>query len=200
MSSGFSQAGWANESFHNDNSGRLIVLFHPFQKLMELKSKNAGRPIYEERIFITKIVPGDKGHVIDRPMREEDKLEFPIEWARWEQTRENKVVGFPIENWPALSDTQKLEFKGMKIQTVEQFANLSDGIVQGIMGGSDLRKKARVFVESGKDAEIIGQIRAEAEARESALKAEMAEMRAMLEKLTAPSEGGKHDKREKVTA
>lgn len=194
----FIQAGWANSAFRDDNSGKVVILFHTVQKKMEMESKLRGTPVFKEVVFITKIVPGDKGHVIDRPVRENDiesdSRDFPVEWARFQAGQQGKVIGFPIENWPSISDTQKAEFKAMKVDTLEQLAGLSDGVLGRIMGGKDLRHKAQVFVESGKDAELVGTIRRESEARESALQAQIDEMKAMLEKFTAP------DKKQKVSA
>lgn len=179
----------------SSGNGKLIILFKNVQKKMEMESKLQGRPVFKEVTHIVKIVPGDQRLQIDRPMRETDMEEFPVEWARWCQTKENKIPGFPIENWPALSDTQKAELKAMKIHTVEQMANLSDAILQNFRGGGDLRAKAKIFLEAGKDAELIGAIRKEAAAKEAAMQAQIDELRALIEAQTAPN-----PKKEKVVA
>lgn len=184
-------AGWANESFRADNSGRLIVLFHAVQKYMKKASIDQNRPVFEERIHITKIVPGDTKLVIDRPLREEDKEEYADRWAHWLQTRQNKPLGFPIESWHSITDTQKATFKAMQIHTVEQFANLSDGILDTIMGGTELRQKARVFVEAGKDAELVAKIKAESNAEVASLREQLASLTAVVEQMTAPEKDKK---------
>ncbi len=193
MSSAFEMnAGWADSSFKDSNTGKLVVLFHTYQKPMKKKSEEAQRPIFEERIYITKIVPGPLGQVVDREIRDEDKEEYATQWDHWQRTRENKMPGTPIEYWHVLTDTQKAEFKAMRIFTIEQFANMPDGPIQAMgMGMLDLRTRAKAFLESGKDAEFANQIRAEAATRETALQKQLDELRAMLEAKTAP---------EKVTA
>ena len=75
-------AGWTNESFMEDNRGKMAVFFHAVQVRNNFKSDAEKRPIFEERIFIKKLVPGDSTLVVDRPMREQDMEDYPIEWAR----------------------------------------------------------------------------------------------------------------------
>ena len=186
MSEEFANADWADGAFRQNNTGSLIILFHPVQKKMNKESLLQGRPIYQEVIHITKIVPGDQKLVIDRPVRETDKEEYADKWAHFERTRENKAPGFPIENWHALSETQKAEFKGMKVMTVEQFAGLSDGVLQNIMGGLDLRRKAQFFLEAGKDAELLAKVRSEADMKTAELEKKIADLTALVERMTAP--------------
>lgn len=180
----FSTAGWADGNFKSNNTGQLIVLFHPFQKFMQKESELRGRPVHKEVVYITKIVPGDKGHVIDRPMREQDMAEFPHQWAAYQNKLQNKIIGIPIEHWPALSDTQKADFKHMNIQTIEQFAQLSDGIGAKIMGFNDLRAKALAYIEAGKNDQLLADVKAGYEARAIEQDKQISELRAMLEKLS----------------
>ncbi len=193
-------AGWANSSFKEDNRGNLIILFHPVQKHMKKASMDQNRPVFEERHHITKIVPGDTKLVIDRPVRDEDKEQYADRWAHYMATRQNKVAGFPIESWHSISDTQKAEFKARKIYTVEQFADLSDLAISDIMGGTELRQKARVFIEAGKDAELVAKIKSEANAQVTALQDQVAKLTALVEQMTAPADEAKSTKKEKVVA
>lgn len=163
-----------------------MILFYKRQKKMNKASAEAGRPIFKEVTHIKKIVPGQNGHVIDREIRESDKEEFPVEWARWEQTQQNTVPGIPIDHWFAISETQKAEFKAMNIQTVEQFAGLSDANGQKIQGFNELRRKAQAFVEGQKDAELIAKVKMDAQTREAALQAQIDELRALVEAKTDP--------------
>lgn len=184
----FTTASWATEGFAKPNASKLAVFFHREQVLNEYESaeERQNRPVYVEKIFITKI-PADPNLRVTRPIRPTDKKEFAAEWAHFEKTGESKVLGTPIEMWHAISATQKAEFKAAGIYTIEQFANMSDAMLQKYMGGIDLRQKARVFIESGKDAELVAKIKAEANAEIETLKAQMAEMKAMLESATAPA-------------
>jgi hypothetical protein len=175
-------AGWTNESFMEDNRGKMAVFFHAVQVRNNFKSDAEKRPIFEERIFIKKLVPGDSTLVVDRPMREQDMEDYPIEWARYEQKKEQKVAGTPIDAWMAISETQKAEFKALNIFTIDQFANLPDVAGDKIMGFNDLRSKARAFIMAAQDSQMMDKIRAEMDKKLEAQEAELAELRAMINK------------------
>ena len=183
---------WANEAFQKEDSKNLVIHFHVVQKKMAQASLDAGMPVFKEVTHVRIIVPGDQKLVIDRPISEAEAAErYPIEWARWKVTKENKVLGFPIENWPAITENQKAVFKAMNIHTVEQFASLPDSVGEKIMGFYDLRKRANVFVESGKDAELIANIKAESRKEVDELKVKLEALQAMFEAQTAPAKAAK---------
>ena len=173
-------AEWADESFNTQTKGKLLVTFEIRQKKMPYLSEQQQRPVFQEVVFIKKVVPGDNSLTIHRQIRPEDKEEYPQQWAHFQRTQQNKQPGIPIEHWHSISDTQKAEFKAWNILTIEQFANLPDSMANKIMGFYELRKKALVFIEAGKDAELIGQIRAEAKKENDALRSELEELRNMI--------------------
>jgi hypothetical protein len=182
-------AGWTNDSFMEDNRGKMAVFFHAVQVKNNFKSDVEKRPIFEEKIFIKKLVPGDSTLVIDRPVRDTDIEEFPVEWARFEQKKEQKVAGTPIEAWTIVSETQKAEFKAMHIYTIDQFANLPDNAGDKIMGFNDLRTKARAFIAAAQDAAMFDKIRAETDAKLAQQEEEMAQLRALVTELSAKKAG-----------
>lgn len=167
-------------------NGRLVVLFHTVQRRNNFKSLKENREVWEERIHVTKIVPGDAGLVIDRPIRESDKQEYAQQWAHWQRTRENHMPGTHVEMWHAVNETQRAEFKAMKIYTVEQFASLPDSMAGKIMGFYELRRRAQTFIEAGKDAELVAKIKAESQEQIQALQAQLdSVMKAMREQKSA---------------
>jgi hypothetical protein len=182
-------AGWTNESFMEDNRGKMAVFFHAVQVKNNFKTEMEKRPIFEERIFLKKLVPGDSTLVVDRPMREADMEDYPIEWARFEQKKEQKADGTPIDAWIAINDTQKAEFKALHIFTIDQFAKLPDSAGNKIMGFNDLRAKARAFIGAAQDSQMMDRIRAETDEKLKAQEVEMSELRAMIAELTSKKAG-----------
>jgi hypothetical protein len=182
-------AGWTDESFMESNRGKMAVFFHAVQVQNNFKTALEKRPIFEEKIFLKKLVPGDNTLTIDRPMREQDMEDFPVEWARYEQKKEAAVPGTPIEVWNVISETQKAEFKALNIFTIDQFAQLSDIAGNRIMGFNDLRDKARAFIAAAEDSQMFDKIRAETDKKLQAQDVEMAELRAMISELTAKKAG-----------
>ncbi len=182
-------AGWTDESFMESNRGKMAVFFHAVQVQNNFLTAQEKRPIFQERIFLKKLVPGDNTLTIDRPMREQDIEDYPVEWARFEQKKEAIVAGTPIEVWTAISETQKAEFKALNIFTIDQFAQLADIAGNKIMGFNDLREKARTFIAASQDSQMFDKIRAETDAKLKAQDVEMAELRAMIAELTAKKSG-----------
>ena len=182
-------ANWTNDSFMEDNRGKMAVFFHTVQVQNNFKTMTEKRPIFEEKIFLKKLVPGDSTLVVDRPMREQDVEEYPIEWARFEQKKEQRVSGTPIDVWSAISETQKAEFKALHIFTIDQFAQLADSVGNKIMGFNDLRDKARAFIAAAKDSAVFDKIRAETDAKLAQQEEEMAQLRELVNQLTAKKSG-----------
>ena len=182
-------ANWTNDSFMEDNRGKMAVFFHTVQVQNNFKTMTEKRPIFEEKIFLKKLVPGDSTLVVDRPMREQDSEEYPIEWARFEQKKEQKVSGTPIDVWSAISETQKAEFKALHIFTIDQFAQLADSVGNKIMGFNDLRDKARAFIAAAKDSAVFDKIRAETDAKLAQQEEEMAQLKELVNQLTAKKSG-----------
>lgn len=139
-------ASWRNEAFGEGGAGKTHVFFYEVQVKNQAKSLAAGRPIFESRVKIKKLVPGDSRLIIDTYARPEQFEEFPEAYARFTNKKENRPVGTPLDMWPVLSDQQKAEFRALNIFTIEQFANLPDGAAERIMGLHEFRKKARAFI------------------------------------------------------
>jgi hypothetical protein len=182
-------ANWTNESFMEDNRGKMAVFFHTVQRQNNFKTIAEKRPIFEEKIFLKKLVPGDSTLVVDRPMRETDIDEYPVEWARFQQKKEQRVAGTPIDAWAILSDTQKAEFKALHIYTIDQFAQLADSAGNKIMGFNDLRDKAKAFIAAAQDLQMFDKIRAETDAKLAQQEEEMAQLRALVNELSAKKAG-----------
>lgn len=158
------EAGWTDE-VGMENGQKNQIFFRAVQVPSNHLTALEGRPIFIEKTYITKLVPGDTKVIIDRPMRPQDKEDFPVEWARWEQKKTNTIPGTPLDSWVAISDTQKAEFKALNIMTIDQFAQLPDSVGLKIMGFNDLREKARAVVMVSKDANIILRMREEIDAK-----------------------------------
>jgi len=128
---------------------------HPF------KSSKAGRPIYEDVIYITINVPGLKDMQVDRPAYETDKRRFPLQWQHFENKTkgDSREIGTPLSEWQQLTRSQAEEFRALKFFTVESIANSADAQINalGMIGGMQpyaLREKARAFLQSAKDSAL----------------------------------------------
>lgn len=187
-------AYWADSTFNLPSATKLTVFFTTLPWRNNKKSEEAGydpedmsQGVFEERVHIVKL-PADPTLRVCRIPTTEDKREYKALYEQYLKTKETKIPGIPIDTWPQISETQKLNFKSMGIMTVDQLANYSDGAGQAIMGFQDIREKARQYLRVGAGQELISQITAAADAKVKAMEEKMAKMEAMLEQLTKPED------------
>lgn len=155
------------------------------------------RDPYKGFDFIRKMVPGDKTNIIERPVRESDKAEFPQHWLHFQMMNGGPVIGTPLVEWHKtmpddFNSNQLDEMTALKFQTVEQLAGASDSQLQRIgMGGLALRQRARDFLSfknrSGSNAE------------HEATRRELDELKAQMAELLAAKRGPGRPRKEGVT-
>ena len=148
----------ALESDIQNANSRLVVFFHKKAKKNNFRSEQEGRPIFDDVIYIKKMVPGDSLSIIDRPMYESDKAEFPMQWAHFQNKvgSDQVIIGTPLVEWPLLTTAQAEELRAMKFYTVENVAEASDAQIMklGMMAGMsphNFRDKAKAFLNKAKD-------------------------------------------------
>jgi hypothetical protein len=195
----------ANPEFvgaHNPDS-RLAVQFYVKPIQNNFRTLEAGRPIFEDVVYVKIFTPGDQLNIIDTPARDDHKARFPMHWAHYQNTHggDSREVGTPLKQWPLLTASQAEELKAIKFFTVEQIANASDAQIQkiGMAGGMDvhaLRARAQAFLQVAQDtavpqkqAEEIERLKQEAEEREAKHEREMAELREMVQNLAQNQKG-----------
>ena len=157
---------------HGDDRG-LFVEFSTRAVQMPWKSKEAGRPIYEDQAFITIDFPGDKTKRVDRPVKMEgddsgpsDPERFPRQWMLFQNQQDQASDGMPITEWAPLTKSQALELKAIKIHTVEALASLPDSACTWL-GSRELRAKAQTWLESVRDHSAEARLEAQLEQRDA---------------------------------
>ncbi len=186
------EANWM-EGLDSTNKARstTIVNFYDEEVLHEKKSKEAGRPIYIKKTFIHKITPGDRLLDVKRPVREEDKEEWPSAWSRYEQKKPENIEGTPLTEWAYLSKTRVAELHALNVLTVEHIANLSDSAAHKIMDFHDLKRRARNYLSQAKDSAIVNKLNAALEEKTNVLEAQaklIDDLNQRLKALEAPTE------------
>lgn len=194
-----------NEAMHDTtdlamNNGRnhgdenLLVKFLTRPKQNQTKSKDAGRPIYEEVAYIQIMQPGNKDSIKLAPATERDKQRFPEHYRKYlAREDQDKTEGTLLSEWAGITRSQVEEFKYMNILTVEQLANVSDSNGQGIMGIGFLKEKALKFMEQAKDGVL-----SEALEEQRAINAKLLARLDALENDEAPKKRGRPKKVEET--
>ncbi|MBB3355307.1 hypothetical protein FHT70_005268 [Rhizobium sp. BK049] len=149
----------------SDNPG-IYAAFSLEPVEQSFKSKEAGRPIFEDREFVRIIIAGDKNTEVYREATEADKERFHEPYARFKRGLDEReqIVGTPLSQWTLLKPSQVRELEAIKIYSVEQLAALSDTMKQNLgMGAHELVAAARAFLESARNNSVASSLAAENE-------------------------------------
>lgn len=158
--------------------GKLHVRFFSKPKYNPDKSAEENRPIYEDTVYVEIMMPGDKNNIIVRPAASmRDDLRFPKHYEQFQKGQQDQMVGTPLKVLPFLSEAQVEELAYFKVRTVEQLADLSDSV--SFMGAQEMKKRAKAFLEASKGGDVLLE-------QNRNLQAQVDEMRAMIEQMTAP--------------
>lgn len=162
------------------------------------RTQSAGRPIFEDQLWIEIRVPGNALTIIERPSEESDKFRFPRQWNYFQQTHsaDGQNVGTPLSQWPLLRPSQIEELRALKFYTVEQVAFASDEQLQRMGMGPGMapmafRERAKLFLETANDNEHALKQAQEIKKRDETiadLNARLAKLEALIPAPSAPKE------------
>ena len=145
--------------------GRIHVEFHVGAVVNQEKSDKEGRLIHDDAEFIQIIVPGDRDNIVDRPVREADKLQYKAKYEDFKAGRAQLLTGTPLSLWPSANPSQVADLGFICVRTVEQLAELPDNRLPGMY--APLREKARTFLNASKDSAHVTQMQSELEKRDN---------------------------------
>jgi hypothetical protein len=164
-----------------DNSpANLFVEFYEDALEIPFKSEQEGRPVYEQRVFVRIMVPGDATSIIETPATPQHKEEYRRQYERFEKGMKDVVDGTPLSMWPVVNKSQVKECEFFEIRSVEQLAELSDSTCKRMgMGYMELRSKAKAWLLAAKDSALVTRQAAENDRLQGeieALKEQIAQM------------------------
>ena len=174
----------SNLFFEETNHGDRDITrprFYMRPVLQELKSAQAGRPIYEDREYVEITVPGNRGSVHDTPVKEEHRRRWPALYRAFKDGQEAPSEGTPLAEWPAVTRSQVEELAHFHVRTVEQLAGLPDDALGRVvaMGGYALREKAQRFLDQAAGLAPMEALAAKAERDDAKLAAMEEQIRAL---------------------
>jgi len=174
------------------HDAKLHVRFHPKPVMNQAKSREAGRPIYEELDFIEIMVPGDKHSVIDRRVRNLDTRRFSRQWQAYKAGKADQQIGTPLNALPFMSPSRAEEYRFFHITTAEQLASAADGsnAAQAIMGFNGDKQKANAYLQMAAGNAPILQMQQALEDKENqiaAMQEQMTQMNQRISELAKPA-------------
>lgn len=145
----------------HDPDALLAVTFYMGAVQNNFQTLKQGRPIFDDRLFIRIMAPGNELNIIDTFATEVDKKRFPRQWAHFNNNHkgDSREIGTPVGQWPLLTPAQGEELKGAKFYTVEQIAGASDQQLQSVgmiagMNPMTLRDKAKAYLAAASDTAL----------------------------------------------
>ena len=161
---------------------RLLVHFFKDAIQNNFKTKEAGRPIFDEFDFVKVMAPGSRDTVVTRVADGSDYARrFPTQWAQYKARQEQSLTGTPLSQVPWLTVGQIAEFNAVNCRTVEQLVGMPDNLSQKFMGHFQIKQRAQVYLDAAKSAAPALKLQAELEKRDM----EIAELRGMIEAMQA---------------
>lgn len=136
----------------NPQPAKVIPVFFTEPVEMVFKSKQEGRPIFEDQEFVKILIPGDRNSSPVQPVTDEVKARWPTEYAAFTAKQDAPLEGTPLSAWPPIKRGQVEEFRFYNVLTVEHLAAVNDAQIQKMpMGTRDLQKAARVFLDAARN-------------------------------------------------
>lgn len=129
---------------------KLIAIFFKGTEKNEMKSAEAGRPIFDEFDYIKILAPGSKDAFCgDASPQYQER--FPQQWARYKAGQNQNMSGTPLNMLPWLSMGQIAEFNAVNVHTIEQLVGMPDSLSQKFMGHHGIKQKAQQYLDVAKD-------------------------------------------------
>lgn len=173
----------------NPNDPDLTLGVEFFMKPVEnpAKSKEAGRPIFEDREMVRIAFPGDNKrehvapahevHYHSAARRQMTYAErFAETYRRFKEDNADQIVGTPLDQLPFLTAARRAEFRAAGIKTAEQLAGLPDVTIKKMgMGVREHVGQAQAYLKA-----------AEGTSQVAAMQAQIDELKALLAGKSGP--------------
>lgn len=160
---------------------QLLVKFFVKPRMNDAKSKDEGRPIYDDVEYIDIKILGSRTGGACRPASFADKQRFPKHYDAFKQRVEVPTDGTPLSEWSLISRSQAEELSFYHVKTVEQLAELNDNAASKFMAINTLKTKAKAWLEQTKGNAGEAKLQAELATRDE----KIASLEAKLEQVLA---------------
>lgn len=139
----------------------LAVEFYYDAMLNDRKTREAGRPIYENVECVQIRSPGESD-ILRRPATEQDKKRFQDRYDLFKRNESQDALdGFPLKMWPQVNEAQRKELAHFGVRSVEQLANMSEVALQRMGPYQSLRQRAKDWLVAAKDSSVLVKLRSE---------------------------------------
>ena len=158
----------------------LVVKFRADKVKNEAKTKEAGRPIFDDIELCEIRSPGDRNTVKVFPahaqhrwtINEDGEQEIQTYAQRWsaqyqrfKERRDQVQEGTPLSELPFLTEGKRAELKALSIHTAETLAALDGQRLKSIgPGGRELKNQAQAYLDNASGSAAVTKMASEIEA------------------------------------
>lgn len=158
----------------------IVATFKIHSLLNPRKTKEQGRPIYDDMEIVEIRTAGDRNSVKVFPANEISHFEeledggsgdpityamrFQAQYDRFKAGHAQAQSGTPLEEAPFLTQSKRLELKAVHVHTVEALALLDGGPLKALgIGGRELKNQAQAYLDNAKGSADVTRLAAENE-------------------------------------
>lgn len=170
-----------------DKSPLVVPFFYMTTEENAAKTKEAGRPIFDEVEMVEIRIAGDRNFNPHFPahsmwVRENGEeityaMRWPDEYARFKMNDKQVANGTPLEELTFLSAARRSELKALKIYTAEALAALEGPNLKVLAGeGYKLKEQAQAYLDKARSfsgVSALAEENADLKARLAALEARL---------------------------
>lgn len=161
------------------NDPLVIPVFKIHTQKNEAKSREAGRPIFDDMEVVEVRFAGDRNKVSVFPalsicgeVQDEDgntrKITYAERWSdqykRFKSKQQQVAEGTPVDELPFLTQAKRAELKALSIYTAEALAALDGQPLKNLgPGGRDLKNQAQAYLDNASGSANVVKMAAEIE-------------------------------------
>lgn len=149
---------------------RMIVLFSRRAVQNEWKSRETGKPVFESADFVRIQQPGERDYV-ERPVRDDDRVRWPRQWAAYESQQQQAPDGTPLDLMFPAEPHIPATLKQIQILTVEHLAGASEAAISRMgMGARSWVTRAKAYLETAERGAAFHQMERQLEDKDERIK------------------------------
>lgn len=174
---------------------RIIPVFKTITQQNPRKTKEAGRPIFDDLEVVEVRFAGDRqrvgcfpAHSFARWVTNADgsqeqqtyAMRWPDQYRRFKMKLQQVMEGTPLEELPFLAQSKRMELKALNVHTAESLAALDGNELKALgMGGRELKNQAQAYLDKAAGSADVVKLAAENALLKESLSQVQAQMAAM---------------------
>ena len=142
----------------------MLCIFYKRAVHNEIKSAQAGMPVYEDQDYVRIQQPGETTQVVDRPAQNGDKRRWPAQWQAYAAGKDQVAEGTPLGLLFPRHPSAVAMLQALGIMTVQHLAAANATAIAAIgMHGQDYVNYAQKYLNAGAGGAAFHQMQRELE-------------------------------------